>query len=289
MGVGLPRRRSTVFQKFIIGTEVLNMDVKWPFYLHHKTPRSWSRSSSVILSMVGVYSKIWAAWLNRFEIYNKDILLNAVERSHSTPLLTVSNHTSCIDDPLLWGILKLRHLAWDTHHLRWTLAAADITFTKELHSCFFSRGRCVPIVRGDGVYQKGVDFILEKFNAGDWVHIFPEGKVNMTKEFIRLKWGIGRLLAECKTNPIVIPLWHIGMDSILPNTRPYIPRIGKKVTVLLGEPIDVSGLVKQLKESAATPMEMRKSLTDYVQEELYKLQPEAEELHRQRCNLRSSR
>jgi hypothetical protein len=49
----------------------------------------------------------------------------------------------------------------------------------------------------------------------------------MTKEFIRLKWGVGRVIYDYmkssdanKTMPIIIPIWHEGMDILLPNFPP---------------------------------------------------------------------
>jgi len=84
----------------------------------------------------------------------------------------------------------------------------------------------------------------------------------------RLKWGIGRLILESPITPIVIPICHLGMDEVLPNEPPYMLKVGKRVTMNYGEPIDFSGLLTELRESKASEMDARKAITDRIQQEL---------------------
>lgn len=105
------------------------------------------------------------------------------------------------------------------------------------------------------------------------------GKVNMTKENMRLKWGVGRMIFEAPVTPIVIPIWHIGMDDVLPNYPPYVLKFRKNLTFNYGQPIDFTEMIKSLKERKATDVEARKEITDRIQEELLKLKEETELLH----------
>ncbi|CAL1545152.1 unnamed protein product [Lymnaea stagnalis] len=246
-----------------------------------KIPWLWRISSRFTVSFVGLYSKVWLVWLNKVQVHNSEVLQDVlVKRPKGRGLLTVSNHTSCLDDPLLWGILKTRQLV-NRDFMRWTSAAEDICFNNRMTSLFFSFGKVFPIVRGDGVYQKGTDFAIEQLDFGKWVHFFPEGKVNMTLEFVRLKWGVGRIIADCKKTPLVLPIWHVGMEQILPNRTPYIPLIKKKVTYLVGNPLDFAKDVEFLKSTKKTPEEIRKYITDKIQEEMLSMRNVAEHLHKE--------
>lgn len=188
--------------------------------------------------------------------------------------------------------------------------------------------------------QRAMDFCTARLRVGDWVHIFPEGKVNAEQEHLRLKWGVGRLVYDsyrapekqdiagksndailaqrlrsrtgkgamdeeegeenddwssseetsllrdgsssvsCKT-PVVLPMYHIGMDTILPNQYPYRPKTGQRVTILVGEPLDMDKFMASIDHSTVDSVQARRLITDHIQEELSKLRSKAEHLHEQ--------
>lgn len=112
---------------------------------------------------------LFAVCLNKTRIYNKQRLEQLIEkRPDGVPLLTISNHYSCFDDPGIFGALKLSNVC-SSKRIRWSLAAHDICFTNVWHSTFFMFGKCIPCIRGAGVYQPAIDLCIQKLKLGEWV------------------------------------------------------------------------------------------------------------------------
>lgn len=210
----------------------------------------WKLASTTVSFLVGCTAKFWAKILTNVNLHNKEeILKHVYNREEGRPLITISNHDSCADDPIAFG--SIFPLSWfantTSRRFKWTLGAREVCFSQPSHSLFFRLGRVLPIVRGEGVYQSTMNEVLKELDKGDWLHIYPEGKINLEKEFIRLKWGVARLIADAQVTPIVLPYWHYGMEHILPNTPPYKPRINKKVTIVVGKPMYFDDMVQRLK------------------------------------------
>lgn len=73
---------------------------------------------------------------------------------------------------------------------------------------------------------------------------------------------------ETPVLPIIIPIWHIGMETVLPNEPPYYLRTGKKLTYNFGEPIDLGSLMESLRKDPVSEEQARKLITDRIQEEM---------------------
>jgi len=88
----------------------------------------WNVASCITLAAVGIFSKIFISeyprslsrhvqraptvcsmcffveWFNKAKVYNLVSFDKAINRPQHIPLITVSNHDSCFDDPGIWGM-----------------------------------------------------------------------------------------------------------------------------------------------------------------------------------------
>lgn len=324
-----------------------NRTLDWPKQLltpaelveavRHRTRLGIIRSplcSKIILQIVGSWAYLVANVFNKSRLHNYEVFSRELQRiesqvyerirladgdseqqqqqSHDStkkkaPLITYSNHISCIDDPVLWGtLLPFSYYSTRSDSVRWSAAAIDICFSRPWHSTFFSLGKTFPIIRGIGLEQPAMEFACALLKRNLWLHLFPEGRVmrdanqqklsNLHRGYI-FKWGIAKLLLDYFKNPPnsdseirLLPFYHLGMDEILPIGWPYVPRSNKQITVLL-RPNVIEMNQKLLDDIIATrDISNSKSMSDdeikrvkvtnYLEEEMEQLAELATELHK---------
>ncbi|WWD15915.1 hypothetical protein CI109_100339 [Kwoniella shandongensis] len=181
-------------------------------------------------------------------------------------IVTVCNHNSVVDDPMMWSLMPLTTyfpFATPSHtcrNTRWTLGASDIMFTNRFNNKFFDLGQVIETHRGGGIFQPAVDRAVKLLQDGEWIHIFPEGKVNQQGTnadggLLRFKWGVGRIIMDSKVMPEIIPMWISGFDQVMPEPRNrprFIPRPGAKLSITVGQPLTsaIEPLVSSWREMA---------------------------------------
>ncbi|KAH3820762.1 hypothetical protein DPMN_122511 [Dreissena polymorpha] len=249
--------------------------------------RLWTLASNITKCIVQCLCKLWLETLNTTKVVNKETFLKLTKsREPGRGLVTVSNHHSFWDDPLLWGFCPWSSILNLGSPFRWVPAAKEVCFKSPASTLFYTLGQSIPIVRGDGVYQEAMNQILDKVNTGHKADImFVPGSVNEKKVRLRLKWGMSRIIADADVTPIVLPIYHIGLDTISPIKTPNWLRVGKTVTIVIGEPVDYTDEVTRMKECQMSSVEILKAITDDIEEKFYLLKEETERVHFPRIGL----
>lgn len=182
----------------------------------------------LVIMGVGSFAKVVTSLLNSTSVQNPETLIRlARSRPQGVPLITVGNHMSTMDDPLMWGFKGFP--TTDARVQRWVLAAEDICFRNSMLSYLFRLGKCIPIKRGGGIYQEHMEEALERLSDGAWLHTFPEGKICQDDAPIRrLKWGTASLIDRAPVTPIVLPIIHRGFEEVYAFQSVILSKINQK-------------------------------------------------------------
>lgn len=232
-----------------------------------------------IVTLIGsVYSTLIKRF-NQFEYIDGHKLDPFIaNRPKGTPLITVSNHSSVVDDPGLASAIVPMSVLMDPRKMRWTVCTEEICFDDPKIGAFFGLGKGIPILRGGSIHQKGIATLMQRANSGDWVHLFPEGRCwqehghplrdeqgrwcsasgRCGKPWTKigpLKWGIGKVVANSEKKPIVVPIYHQGFNDIAPhgldNSLLYINFFKNvHVTAKVGDPLDFTDLIEEYHRGA---------------------------------------
>lgn len=229
-----------------------------------------------VLGVVSGLGKLWLQAFGDFTVTNHETFLQLVSRrDRKEGLITVSNHTSTLDDPfVISALLPWSFFYSEREHkgVRWSMCARSVCFKNRILEEFFRNGKVMPVERGEGLDQPIISRMAERLIQGDWVHVFPQGKVVPHGDIKRLKWGTAKLLCECEAagkRPKLLPFYHLGMEEVKPIGQ-WLPGVGKSVHVVVGEPLDLSDLTRKCNRKGEDQeilyAEIMKRIEDHMKE-----------------------
>ncbi|EAS34340.3 monolysocardiolipin acyltransferase [Coccidioides immitis RS] len=113
----------------------------------------WRFCSSLTMFQVAALCRGFLYTFNTTEVHGQEAFLKLLDerRDHTSRtrgLITVSNHISVMDDPLMWGTIPLHnHWGYQSFNRRWAFGSHDICFSNRVLSAFFTLGQVLPTHR----------------------------------------------------------------------------------------------------------------------------------------------
>lgn len=195
--------------------------------------RLWPLTSWLVTNVT--VSVLWVLFfvLNRTTVRGREHV-----GEHRNTLL-LSNHQSMLDSFLV-GITAYYPKSWLKPHLiPWNPAAAENFYKTPVLAWLADNWKCIWVREGRRDLH-ALHRMIEALPRGTMT-LFPEGTRTRDGSVGPGRAGPGLLILA--TTPRVIPVAIDGMNDVLPIGR-YVPRIGKRITVVFGPPIDYSEFLR---------------------------------------------
>lgn len=241
-------------------------------YTRENTPFLLTMARGLSISITTIAIRLFMNTYGSYELDANDEnyiqFLDAVlgaDRVSSQGIVTVSNHRSLFDDPGVVSCILPLWVGIQPKYNRWGICSQEYCFNDALPGLikgYMGAGQVLPICRGGGINQSLLLDFARHLAAGDWCHIFPEGRISQrdqlggrkgcTKIKEKLKWGVGKLIAHAPVCPKVFPFAHVGMENLLAQDsktgRSYLKLFGGEplhVRIKFGKEIHVDDLINE--------------------------------------------
>jgi 1-acyl-sn-glycerol-3-phosphate acyltransferase len=173
-----------------------------------------------------------------FFVFNRTTVRGREHVGEDRNTLLLSNHQSMLDSFLV-GLVAFYPRSWLKPHLMpWNPAAAENFYKTPLLAWLADNWKCIWVREGRRDLH-ALHRMIEALPAGVMT-LFPEGTRTRDGSVCSGRPGPGLLILA--TRPRVVPVAIDGMNAVLPIGR-HLPRLGKRITVVFGPPIDYSDVL----------------------------------------------
>ena len=175
-----------------------------------------------------------------FFVLNRTTVIGKKHVGDELNTLLLSNHQTLIDSFLI-GMTAYYPKSWiKPRYMPWNPAAVENFYRTPALRWLAYNFRCIPVQEGRRDTQ-ALREMSERLPSGVMV-LFPEG-TRTRKNTVRAgRPGAG--VVALRTKARVIPVAVEGMQHVLPIGK-MIPRIGKRIYISFGEPVELDDLFEQ--------------------------------------------